>query len=68
YVATLRRLDRQGREVPPARHHLGAAARITLETLSMLAVALLAGLALTGAIDVAVNLTDASFDERWPWI
>ncbi|MBN8939549.1 MAG: hypothetical protein J0H01_08670 [Rhizobiales bacterium] len=68
YVATLRRLDRQGRPVPPARHHLGAAGRITLETVSMLAVALLAGLALTGAIDVAVNLADASFDERWPWI
>ncbi|MFX7849692.1 hypothetical protein ABTK11_21530, partial [Acinetobacter baumannii] len=43
YVAALRRLARQGREVPPARHHLGAAWRITLETVSMLALALLAG-------------------------
>lgn len=67
YVAALRRLVRQGREVPPARHHLGAAWRITLETVSMLLLALVAGLALTGAIDLTVNLADASFDERWPW-
>lgn len=68
YVATLRRLVRQGLDVPSARHHVGAAWRITLETASMLLLALVAGLALTGAIDLAVNLADASFDERWPWI
>ncbi|QCI64236.1 hypothetical protein [Phreatobacter stygius] len=68
YVATLRRLARQGAAVPPARHHVGAAWRITLETAVVMAVVLLGGLALTGAIDVTIAVTEASFGDRWPWM
>jgi hypothetical protein len=52
--------------VPPVRHHLRVAGRITGESALMLLVVLVAALAMVGALDLAVAVTDPVLDARWP--
>jgi hypothetical protein len=52
--------------MPPVRHHLRAAGRITGESALMLLVVIVAALAMVGALDLAVAITDPVLGARWP--
>ncbi len=52
--------------VPPVRHHLRVAGRITGESALMLLVVLVAALAMVGALDLTVAVTDPVLGARWP--
>lgn len=52
--------------VPPVRHHLRIAGRVTGETSLILIIVFLAALAVVGALDIAVAMVDPVLGARWP--
>jgi len=67
HVAALRLADKQGAVMPPLRHHMRVAGRITGESATMLLVVILAALAMIGAVDLVVMAIDPGLEARWPW-
>jgi hypothetical protein len=66
HVAALRAAGPGSTAMPPVRHHLRAAGRITGESALMLLVVLVAALAMVGTLDLAVAITDPVLGARWP--
>jgi hypothetical protein len=65
HVAMLRSVGPDA-AVPPVRHHLRAAGRITGESALMLLLVFVAALAMVGALDLTVAVTDPALGASWP--
>lgn len=65
HIAMLRAADAAG-EMPPVRHHVGVAGRVTAESALVLLIVLIASLAMVGALDLTVAATDPVPGASWP--
>lgn len=65
HVAMLRAVGPDA-AVPPVRHHLRVAGRVTGESALMLLVVFVAALAMVGALDLSVAATDPPLNATWP--